>query len=110
MLPAPVAAELCLTGRVIGAAEALALGAVSEVVPGDAVVERALWRADAIARAPRWAVLETKRRMLLDAERTWWPLMADEERALGAALLRGRARPGGELRLTGRLTPSSRSL
>jgi hypothetical protein len=27
--------------------------------------------------------------MLLDAERTWWPLMADEERALRAALLEG---------------------
>jgi enoyl-CoA hydratase len=81
------ATELCLTGRLIGAAEARALGAVAEVVAPGALLDRALEVADGIASSPRWAVLETKRRILLDAERTWLPLLDDELAALERALL-----------------------
>ncbi|HKG35980.1 MAG TPA: enoyl-CoA hydratase/isomerase family protein [Solirubrobacterales bacterium] len=87
VLSAAAAAEICLTGRVFGAEEALRLGAVSEVAPRD-VVERALEVAMAIAAAPRAATLETKRRALLDRERTFGPLFAEEERVFREALLR----------------------
>lgn len=86
-LPAAVAADLCLTGRTVGAAEARALGIVSEVCPAADLLPRALDVARGIAAAPRGAALETKRRMLMDAERAWLPLLEEEERALRAALL-----------------------
>ena len=86
-LPEPAARELCLTGRVIGAAEALRHGLVAEVVPDEEVVERALAVAAAIAAQPLPALLEVKRRALLAAEHHRGPLFADEERAFRAALL-----------------------
>jgi enoyl-CoA hydratase len=82
-LPAAVARELCLTGRIVDAEEALALGIVSQV--GD--LEEALDAARAIAAHPRAATLETKRRILLEAETSWLPLLAHEERMLREALL-----------------------
>ena len=42
---------------------------------------------------PRAAVLETKRRIILDGERTWGALFAEEERAFRAALLDGEPEP-----------------
>jgi len=59
-----VARELALTGRPVGAAEALALHLVSAVVPQDelhAEVER--WTAQ-ILQAPRELLLRTKRKMI----------------------------------------------
>jgi len=86
-LPEPLARELALTGRVVGAAEGRAAGVVSEVVPFDDVVSRALEVARAIAAKPHATLREVKRRILLDAEYLRGHLVEDEERAFRAALL-----------------------
>lgn len=54
------AKELCLTGRQVPAAEALRIGLADEVVPNDALHERALGLAAEIARGPRVAQRLTK--------------------------------------------------
>ena len=92
-LPAAVARELCLTGRVVDAETALGLGILSEVMVPEDLIPRALELADAIARRPRWAILETKRRILLDAEHAWGHLFADEARAFRDAMLEERPEP-----------------
>jgi enoyl-CoA hydratase len=84
-----VARELCLTGRVIDAAEALRLGVANEVCADDVLIRRSMEVADAIAGQPRSAQLETKRRILQDGERTWGELFADEERVFRTVLLGG---------------------
>jgi enoyl-CoA hydratase/carnithine racemase len=86
VLPATVAQDLCLTGRIVGPAEAARLGVVREVAQGD-VVARALELAETIARLPREAVLETKRRTLLERSHLWGFLFADERRVFRRALL-----------------------
>jgi 2-(1,2-epoxy-1,2-dihydrophenyl)acetyl-CoA isomerase len=55
------ALELVLTGRVIAAEEALAIGLVHEVVPADRLLDVARERAEAIAQNPPIAVQLTKR-------------------------------------------------
>ena len=70
VLPATVAKELCLTGRIVEAAEAHRLGIVREVATSD-VVARAVELAERIARLPRHAILETKRRTLLERRHLW---------------------------------------
>lgn len=92
-LPAAVARELCVTGRVVDANTALALGIVSEVAHGDDLLPRVLGLAGGIAARPRWAVVETKRRILLDAERAWGHLFEDEARAFREAMLEERPEP-----------------
>ncbi|MBC8363600.1 MAG: enoyl-CoA hydratase/isomerase family protein [Actinobacteria bacterium] len=52
VVPDPVARDLCLTGRVIDAAEALRVGLANRVVEGDDVVGEALETAAAIAASP----------------------------------------------------------
>ena len=90
----PAAArELCLTGRVIDAEEALRLQVVSEVVPDDEFGERALTLAKRISEMPREAQVETKRRIILDAERAFGDLFAEEERVFREALLEGEPDP-----------------
>ena len=86
MLPATVAQELCLTGRVVEAEEAQRLGIVREIVEGD-VVARGLELAQRIAGLPRKAVLETKRRTLLERRHLWGFLFEDEQRVFRRALL-----------------------
>lgn|SRR5512133_2108863 len=81
-----LAAEVALTGRVFDAREAQRIGVVNEVVAGDEVVERSLRIAAGIAAAPRSATLETKRRILLDRERDFAPLFAEEIRLFREAL------------------------
>lgn len=88
MAPA-MAAELTLTGRVFEADEALRLGIVNQVVPEGQAVERALKLAAGIAAAPREATLETKRRILLDRERDFGQLFAEEARLFRETLLSG---------------------
>jgi enoyl-CoA hydratase len=88
-----VARELCLTGRVVDAAEALRLGIASEVCAPGALLGLALERARAIARMPAQALAETKRRILFDGERTWGALFDEEERVFRAALLDGEPEP-----------------
>lgn len=86
-LPASVAAELTLTGRLLDAFGALRMGIVSAVHPVDLVMPRSLELAGRIASSPRRAIAETKRRILLDRERSFGQLFAEEERALREALL-----------------------
>lgn len=86
VLPAMVAKELCLTGRIVAADEAQRLGIVREVTGGD-VVERALELARRIAGLPRQAILETKRRTLLERRHVWGFLFEEEERVFRNALL-----------------------
>ncbi|MET0957720.1 MAG: enoyl-CoA hydratase/isomerase family protein [Solirubrobacterales bacterium] len=86
VLPATVAKELCLTGRLVGAAEAQRLGIVREVTGGD-VVERAVDLAKRIAALPREAILETKRKTLLERRHLWGFLFDEEEQVFRRALL-----------------------
>lgn len=86
VLPATVAKELCLTGRVVEAPEAQRLGIVREVTSGD-VLERAVALAERIAALPRQSILETKRRTLLERNHLWGFLFDEEERVFRRALL-----------------------
>jgi enoyl-CoA hydratase/carnithine racemase len=87
-----LARELCLTGRVVGAEEAFRLGIVSEVC-AEGLGARALELAEQIASMPARAQLETKRRILLDGERTWGELFAEEERVFRETLLESEPDP-----------------
>jgi len=58
------AMRLCLTGRPIGAAEALAMGLVSQVVPDAEVLDTALETARDLARLPPLAVMQIKETIL----------------------------------------------
>jgi enoyl-CoA hydratase/carnithine racemase len=93
VLPATVAQELCLTGRLVKAEEAQRLGIVRETVQGD-VVARALELGQRIAGLPRKAVLETKRRTLLERHHLWGFLFEDEQRVFRRALLGPEAAAG----------------
>lgn len=86
VLPATIAQELCLTGRLVKADEALKLGIVREVVSDD-VASRGLELAARVAALPRGAVLETKRRTLLERRHLWGFLFEDEQRVFRRALL-----------------------
>jgi enoyl-CoA hydratase/carnithine racemase len=88
-----VARDLCLTGRVLGAGEALRLGVVSEVSADADLMSRALELSTGIARMPTQATLETKRRILLEGEQSWGPLFAEEERVFRAVLLESEPDP-----------------
>jgi enoyl-CoA hydratase/carnithine racemase len=92
VLPATVAQELCLTGRVVKAAEAQKLGIVREVAQAD-VVGRALDLAGRVAELPRQAILETKRRTRLERRHLWGFLFEEEERVFRRALLGEDAEP-----------------
>ena len=86
-LPAALAAELCLTGRLLDAYVAGALGVVAEVHTPENLIPRATEVAQEIAAAPPSASIETKRRILIERETCWRPLFDAEEQALRAALL-----------------------
>jgi enoyl-CoA hydratase/carnithine racemase len=86
-LPAPIAAELTLTGRLLDAAGAERMGIVSAVYPAGELMPRAIELAGRIASGPSEAIAETKRRILLDRERTIGHLFAEEERLLRETLL-----------------------
>jgi len=58
------ARDLCFTGRAIDATEALRLGLVSAVVEPDDLLAHTTSVTDAIVRAPRAALLSTKRKAL----------------------------------------------
>jgi enoyl-CoA hydratase/carnithine racemase len=88
-LPPRIAAELTLTGRLLDAATAAQLGVVSAVHPPDELMPRAIELAGRISSGPRQAIAETKRRILIDRERTIGQLFDEEERLLREALLSG---------------------
>jgi enoyl-CoA hydratase/carnithine racemase len=83
-LPAAVARELALTGRIVHAGEAVDLGIVSDSVEADGLLPRALELARAAA-GPTGAT--TKARILLEREQVFGRLFLDEEWALRKALL-----------------------
>jgi enoyl-CoA hydratase/carnithine racemase len=83
-LPAALARELALTGRMVHAEEALEFGVVSELVAPEALLPRALELARAAA-GPSGAL--TKRRILLERDHLYGRLFLDEEWALRQALL-----------------------
>ena len=82
-LPDALARELCLTGRVLDAAEAERRGVVASIGSR----EDALEFARGVAAAPPSATREVKRRALLAGESSWLPLLADELEQLRLALL-----------------------
>ena len=86
VLPATVAQELCLTGRVVQAREAQKLGIVREVVQAD-LVTRTIELAQRIASLPREAMLETKRKTQLERRHLWGFLFDEEKRVFRRALL-----------------------
>jgi enoyl-CoA hydratase/carnithine racemase len=86
-LPAALAADLCLTGRLLDAREALAAGVVSAVHPPAELLARARELAGEIAAALAGAALETKRRIVIERRSCWQPLFDAEEQALRTALL-----------------------
>ncbi len=86
VLPATVAQDLCLTGRLVKADEAQKLGIVREVAKTD-VVARGLELGERVASLPRKAILETKRRTLLERRHLWGFLFEDEQRVFRRALL-----------------------
>jgi enoyl-CoA hydratase/carnithine racemase len=83
-LPAALARELALTGRMVHAEEALELGIVSDLVEPEALLPRALELARAAA-GPAGAL--TKRRILLERDHLFGRLFLEEEWALRQALL-----------------------
>jgi enoyl-CoA hydratase len=83
-LPAALARELALTGRMVQSEAALALGVVSDVVEPEALLPRALEMARA-AGGPAGAL--TKRRILLERDHLYGRLFLDEEWTLRQALL-----------------------
>lgn len=95
VLPATVAQDLCLTGRVVPARESQRLGIVREVVAGD-VVGRALEVALRIAGLPRDAVLETKQRTLVERQHLWGFLFEEEAAIARRTLLGEMYEPAGE--------------
>jgi enoyl-CoA hydratase len=86
VLSATVAQELCLTGRIVPANEALRLGIVREVT-GEDVMPKARALAARVAALPRQAILETKRRTQLERKHLWGFLFDEEERVFRRALL-----------------------
>jgi enoyl-CoA hydratase/carnithine racemase len=60
---------------------------VAEVVDDAALMTRAVEVAREIAGASPWTVRELKRRILIDHERTLFPLLEDETRVLRERLL-----------------------
>src|SRR5213592_3157007 len=86
-LPEALARRLSLTGEVLDAERALALGVVGELHEPAALEAAALDVAGRIAAAPGHVTREVKRRVLLGGERTWLALLADEGRVLREAIL-----------------------
>ncbi len=68
LIGASAANDLCLTGRIIDAAEAKTMGLVSEITEPERLLERATELAAMIARAPRDLVMRTKSKIIACAD------------------------------------------
>lgn len=86
-LPAALARELCISGRLLDGEQARAEGVVSELTGPGAALPRAQELGSEISSRPRSAVLESKRRVLLEREQLYGFLFEDEERMFRRALL-----------------------
>jgi enoyl-CoA hydratase/carnithine racemase len=82
-LPEALARELCLTGRLVDAREAVAAGIAARL----ATREEALAFAHGVAAQPPAATAAVKRRALAAGEHTWRRALELEEEELRAALL-----------------------
>ena len=80
------ARELALTGRVVGADEALAIGLVSEVVPADELADRATELAEALAAGAPLAQAMIKRAVDRSSSMTWEQALSFEEQAQAVLL------------------------
>ena len=80
-------AALSAPGASLRSTSPLRLGIVESVYPAEELMARAIELAGRIASGPRQAIAETKRRILLDRERTIGHLFEEEERLLREALL-----------------------
>ncbi|HON22564.1 MAG TPA: enoyl-CoA hydratase/isomerase family protein [Syntrophales bacterium] len=69
LIGAGLARELCLSGRIIDAAEAYRIGLANELAAGEKLRERALETAARIMEAPQPALEQTKRFFLDNADR-----------------------------------------
>src|SRR3954470_21991180 len=87
VLSPALALELCLTGRMLDAREAFAVGLVSAVVPGEELLARA--RTTASELAPTNVTALVKRLARTEAEGSWLPLLAGAKAALCAGVLGG---------------------
>ena len=76
------AEELCVTGRLLGPAEALAVGLVDEVAPSDAVVASALAWCERTVQSPPGALAETRARLRTDLLELMRSLRVDDVRRL----------------------------
>ena len=85
VLPPALARELCLTGRMLDAREALAVGLVSSVVSDEELLARA--RAMASELAPPNVTGLVKRLARAEADRSWLALLEAEKSALRAGVL-----------------------
>ncbi len=83
-LPAALARELCISGRMLDGQAALGEGVVSELA--DDAHARAGALADEICSRRRAAITETKRRILLERRELFGFLFEDEERMFRRAL------------------------
>jgi enoyl-CoA hydratase/carnithine racemase len=86
------ARDLCVTGRVVGAEDALKLGIVSEVTADADLMARTMEIAEGVAASPRPIVLEMKRRFLADQALGVDQLMREEETFLEQLIARVRKR------------------
>jgi enoyl-CoA hydratase len=82
-LPEALARELCLTGRLVDAREAVAAGIAARL----ATREEAVAFAHGVAAQPPAATAAVKRRALAAGEHTWRRALELEEEELRAALL-----------------------
>ncbi len=85
-LPAALARELCLSGRIVDGQGALREGIVGQLVAAGEAAAAAGALAREITGRPRRATLESKRRILLEREQLYGFLFDDEERMFRAAL------------------------
>ena len=101
------ARDLCVTGRVVGAEDALKLGIVSEVTADADLMTRAMEIAEGVAASPRPIILEMKRRFLADQAMGVDELMREEETFLENLIARVRKMMALRQRRIGAQPPAS---
>jgi enoyl-CoA hydratase len=82
------AMEMIITGRRVGAAEALRIGLANEVVPEGKALERALELAHEIARLPQGAIRTDKESLIRNVGRTYEEQLRQEIEASVAMFMR----------------------